>query len=135
MADLSITAASVIASSANVINVTAGAVVSAGQAVYQDPADKKYKLADNDSATVAARSPKGIALNSAANGQPLAVATGGPVTIGATLTPGVAYYLSSTPGGICPVADLGTGDYPVIIGIATSPSVLKVAIVESGVAL
>jgi hypothetical protein len=57
------------------------------------------------------------------------------VTIGATLTAGVAYYLSGTPGGIRPVADNTTGDYPVILGIATSTTVLNVKIQEAGVAL
>jgi hypothetical protein len=64
----------------------------------------------------------------------LRFATAGPVTIGATLTAGVAYYLSGTPGGIRPVADNTTGDYPVILGIATSTTVLNVKIQEAGVA-
>jgi hypothetical protein len=134
MADLSITAENVV-SSGNITHGTAGATITAGQLVYLDAADNKYKLADNDSATSAARSPRGLSLNGASNGQPLAVQEKGPVTIGATLIPGTAYYLSSTPGGICPVADLGTGDYPTIIGIATSSSVLHINIQESGVAL
>ena len=57
------------------------------------------------------------------------------LTITATVTAGVAYYLSATAGGICPVADLGSGDYPVFLGFATSSSVLALRIVESGVAL
>jgi hypothetical protein len=48
------------------------------------------------------------------------------------VTGGVAYYLSATPGGICPVADLGSGDYPTIVGIAVSASVLDVLLHESG---
>lgn len=136
MADLTITAASVVkGSTASVDRGTAGETVTAGKAVYLDDATGKYLLADSNSATVAARSPSGIALNGAANNQPLAVARGGPVTIGATLTPGVAYYLSDTPGGICPVADVGSGEYSTILGIAKSASVLHVDISESGVAL
>lgn len=57
------------------------------------------------------------------------------ITIGATMTAGVAYYLSDTPGGICPVADLASGEYPCIIGIAKSASLLDVGIHPSGVAL
>lgn len=136
MADLSITAANVLAGAgAAVSRGVAGATVTAGQSVYLDTADGKWKLADNNSATAAARAPGGIALNGASNGQPLAVLTSGPITIGATLTAGVAYYLSDTPGGICPVADLATGEYPSVIGIATSTTVLKVEINSSGVAL
>lgn len=136
MADLSITAANVVAGNgADIDRGTAGATVTAGQAVYYDEATAEYLLADSNSATVAARTPTGIALNGAANNQPLAVAKGGPVTIGATMTPGVAYYLSDTPGGICPVADVGSGEYATVIGIATSATVLNVKISASGVAL
>jgi hypothetical protein len=135
MADLTITAASVIAGTGATKKLgTAGATITAGKVVYLD-SDGNHKLADNNSATAALRSPAGIALNGAADGQPLIVLTAGPVTIGATLTAGVAYYLSDTPGGICPVADLATGEYAVIIGIATSTTVLNVDIQESGVAL
>lgn len=57
------------------------------------------------------------------------------MTIGATMTAGVAYYLSDEPGGICPVADLTTGDYPCIIGLAISATVLRLSIELSPVAL
>jgi len=136
MADIAITAANVLAKGgASVVNSVAGAAITAGQLVYYDSAAASWKLADNDSATAAARSPGGIALNGAAAGQPLAVLKSGPIIIGGTLTAGVAYYLSATPGGLCPVADLGTGKYPTIIGIAKSTTVLDVKIHESGVAL
>ena len=103
--------------------------------LYLDGTDGKLKPADNDSATAAVRRAIGIALNGAANGQPLAYLTAGPITIGATLVAGTAYYLSDTPGGICPVADLTTGEYPVLLGLATSTTVLNVSIQEAGVAL
>jgi len=136
MADLSITAANVVAGSgAKKATGTAGATATAGQVAYFDTTDSKYKLADNNSATAAVRSPAGFFLNGASNNQPVAIHTSGPLTIGATLTPGVAYYLSDTPGGVCPVADLASGEYPVLLGIATSASVLDVKIQEAGVAL
>jgi hypothetical protein len=136
MSDLAVTAANVIAGiNAKKSFGIAGVAVTAGQVVYVDPTDGKYRLADNNSATVAARAPFGIALNGAAAGQPLCVQTSGPVTIGATLTPGVAYYLSGTAGAICPVADLVTGMYPTALGIAKSASVLDINIEQSGVAL
>lgn len=136
MADLSITAANVVAGSgAKKTTGIAGATITAGQPVYLDTADSKYKLADCDSATAAVRSPAGIALHAASANQPLTIHRSGPLTIGATVTAGVAYYLSATPGGICPVADLASGDYPVILGIATSASVIDIDIQEAGVAL
>lgn len=135
MADLSITAANVLKDNgAETEHGTAGAAVSAGQTVYRD-ANGKYQLADSNSATVAARTPRGITLHAAAANQPLAIHKEGPITIGATLTAGVAYYQSDTPGGICPVADVGSGEYSTIIGIATSTSVLDVSIQASGAAL
>lgn len=136
MADLTITAANVAAGTgASIRHGTAGAAITAGQTVYLDSADSRFKLADCDSATAALRSPVGIALHAALAGHPLTVLSSGPITIGAPLTVGVAYYLSGNAGGICPVADLATGDYPTIIGIATSATVLDVKLHESGVAL
>ena len=136
MADLSITAANVVAGSgAQQEPGVAGVAIAAGQWVYLDPTDSKYKLADNDSPTVAARSPRGIALNSAAANQPLAIARSGPVTLGSGFTPGLAYYLSATAGGMCPVADLGTGKTATLLGMFTSATSFKIAIQESGVTL
>lgn len=135
MADLTITAASVLAGSGAKIDRAhnAAAGITAGQAVYKD--GDQWKLADDNSATAAARVPDGIALNNAGAGQPLAVLTSGDITIGATLTAGADYYLSDTPGGICPRADLATGEYPCHLGIAKSTTVLHVEINASGVAL
>jgi hypothetical protein len=136
MADLTITAASVVAGSgARKTTGTAGATVTAGQVVYLDASDNKYKLADCDSATAAVRSPAGIALHGASANQPLTIQVSGSITIGATVTAGVAYYLSATAGGICPVADLASGDYPVLIGLATSAALLNIDLQEAGVAL
>lgn len=136
MSDISITAGSVVAGSDAVTeNGIAGASITAGQVVYLDSSTNKYGLADSDSATAGIRAPRGIALNSASANQPLGVLRSGSITIGGTLTAGVAYYLSNTPGGICPVADVGAGEYSVLLGLATSTTVLNVAIQASGVSL
>ena len=135
MADISITAANVVAGSDAVRESgTAGATVTAGQLVYLDTSDMKYKLADSNGAA-ALRVPNGIALNGASNGQPLSVQKGGDITIGGTLTAGIPYFLSDTPGGLCPLPDIGAGEFSCIIGIAKSTSVLSVNIQPSGVAL
>lgn len=140
MADLTITAANVASGTTGteLINkdYKAGAAAAAGQTVYLDATTTPptWKLADADLA--AARSPSGIALHTAAIGQPLAVQTSGPITIGAALTPGLFYYQSKTAGGIAPIADItGTGTYPTVIGPAISASQLRIDISESGVAL
>lgn len=136
MADLSITAANVLSGAgAQIAFGKAGAAVTAGQTVYQDPADQRFKLADCDNASAAVRAVSGIALNNAANGQPLAVQYDGEITLGAVLTAGVTYYLSPNPGGIAPIADILSGDYPTVIGVAESTSVLRLGILAAGVAL
>lgn len=133
MVDLVITAASVLpASDATTEAGTAGATITAGQVVYLDTSDSKYKLADTDSATAAVRSPRGIALHGASSGQPLKILTKGGVTIGATVAVGASYWLSGTAGGICPVADVAAGDYPAFLGIGTSTTAIKVNITEAG---
>lgn len=135
MTDISITAANVVAGAgARIVAGTAGATITAGQAVYLDSADGRYKLADADSATAAIRDVVGIALNGAAAGQPIDILLEGNVTIGATLVAGTTYYLSPVAGGICPLADIEVGDYYTIIGIAVSTSVLAVKIAASGAA-
>lgn len=136
MVDLTITAANVIASSnARLAYSVAGETITQGAMVYKSSTTDRMMLADSNSATAAARTPVGIALNAASAGQPLAVALSGDVTIGATLTPGVAYYLSDTPGGICPVADVSAGEYPCVVGMATSASVLRIGIQSAGVSI
>lgn len=135
MADLTITAANVAAGSVSTTeHGTAAATITAGQVVYKDATTKRYGLADNNGAT-ATKAPVGIALNGAASGQPLAIIKSGDITIGATMTAGVAYYLSDTPGGICPVADLASGETAILLGMATSTTVLHLDIQNSGVAL
>lgn len=136
MTDLVVTAASVVrGSNANTLFGDAGETITAGQVVYRSSTDNKFYKADNNAATAAARTSLGIALNGASAGQPLTVQTSGDITIGATLTPGVEYYLSDTAGGICPVADLGTGEYPGTVGMALSATVLRLGFTYSGVAL
>jgi hypothetical protein len=135
MTDISITAGNVVkGSNAVVENGHAGAAITAGQFVYLDTADMLYKLADSNGAA-ALRTPRGVALNSAGANQPLAIQRSGDVTIGGTLTAGVTYYLSDTPGGICPLADVGSGEYACLLGIAKSASVLAISINASGATL
>ncbi|NGO63952.1 hypothetical protein G6N76_09725 [Rhizobium daejeonense] len=139
MADITITAANVVAGSgANTKTGTAGVDIDAGDVVYLDTATTgKWLLGDSDAAAAEARGQTaniGIALNSAALNQPIVVLTGGPVTVGAVLTAGTAYYLSDTPGKLCPVTDITGGDYFTLVGLATSTSVLNVDIQYSGVA-
>lgn len=129
MTDVAITPANVLAGAgATLEHGTAGEAIAQGKVVYRAEADKRYKLADNNSATAEARVPRGIALNSAATGQPLTILKAGPLTIGGTVVANTAYYLGDTPGGICPVADLtpGAGEYVALVGMATSTGAIDV---------
>lgn len=137
MADLTITAASVdyTSGSGTTENGTAGAAVTIGQAVYKDQQDSKWKLAQNDG-TAEEAGAGGIAValtESAADGQPITVAKTGTIDLGATLTVGEIYCLSSTAGGIAPEADSATtNDYITILGVATAADSLKLAPIVSG---
>lgn len=127
MTDLSITAANVLpGAGAQVEAGMAGGTITAGKAVYK-AADGTIIATDPTSATVAARKAIGIALNGGAAGQPIDyMKLGGEITIGATMTAGVVYYLSgAAAGGICPLADVGVTEYLCPIGIAMSTTNLK----------
>jgi hypothetical protein len=129
MVDISITPASVVAGS-NVTRLsgTAGETITAGQAVYLDSTVQKYLRADNNVALIEARRAVGIALNGASLNQPIVVQTSGPITIGGTLVAGTAYYLSASPGAICPSADVVSGSAVCLIGLAASTTVLNISI-------
>lgn len=135
MANLTITEASVVAGTgASMVNGTLGETVTAGQAVYLN-SSRKWMKADANGGSEIVRYAKGIALNGGAVNQPVRVLKEGQITIGATLTAGLVYFLSRTAGAICPYADLTTGDYVVQLGIAKSTTVLDVKIVYPDVVL
>lgn len=138
MVDLVITAASVVVadvSGAIIEHLYAFETLAAGKVVYVSDATGRVGLADNNAGAAEVRRVRGIALNAASAGQPVAVLRSGDLTVGAAVVAGVAYYLSDVPGGICPVADLLTGEYPTVLGIAISSTVLRMAIQAAGVAL
>src|SRR4051812_11117128 len=105
MADLTVTPANVVRG-ANAVTETrdAGEAIAAGKAMYVSPTTKAFMLADSNSVTAGAKVATHIALNSAAAGQPMTGQSSGELNPGATLTVGAGYYLSDTPGGICPDA-------------------------------
>ncbi len=136
MADLVLTASAIIAGSNSAQeHGTAGEAITAGKAVHKSATTKKWMLADSNSATAAARQAGGIALNGASDGQPITVHKSGDLTVGAVLTAGQAVYLSDTPGGMAPLADVGAGEYVCLLGLAKSTSVLAVDIQFPGVSL
>lgn len=121
MADLVITVANVgVADSSKVVSGVAGATVTRGDALYFDSADSKYKPTDAsaaDTATVV-----GIAQTEGGDGDYILVQKTGKVKLGAILTQGEVYYVSTNAGKIAPFADLVTGEYVSSIFRATSTS-------------
>jgi hypothetical protein len=135
MVDITITPGNVLAGAdAKTETGKAGELLAAGKTVYKDVATGKFKLTDTNAATPPEiRKAYGIALNGASLDQPVVVQKAGQITIGATLVAGTAYYLSDTPGGICPAADVGTGESVCLLGLAASTTVLNVDIQFPGV--
>jgi len=135
MADLSITAANVVADD----NVTiapikkrtgiSGSAITAGELVYeQEDGDGVRRLYKADAGGLAMSLVKGIALNSAPGvNQPLVYAYDGIITL-AGMTANSMYYLSDTAGKLCPAEDLGSGLFTTTIGLAVSASSLRLMI-------
>lgn len=138
MADVSITASAVVPSAAaQRTQGIAGATIAAGQLVYKDTGDSnKFKTVDSDSATVLARTPTGIAINSASAGQPINVCTSDPDLVIGTHSQalGTVLLASDTAGGIMPDADVETGDYVTVVGIAKTTTTIAFGILVGGVA-
>jgi len=140
MADLSITAAEVLASATGRKNSgTCGATLVAGDVVYKDASDSNsLKLADANSATAAQASVVGVMLNGGGDGQPANFASeDDELTIGTTAAPvaGTVYELSSTPGKMCPGTDhTGTAATARIslLGVGLGSGKIKLQIVNSG---
>jgi hypothetical protein len=136
-ADISITAANVVPSSAaKIVTKIAGATLTAGSVVYEDTSDSnKVKLADTDSATALARVVFGIAAGGAAAGQPVRIIREDPaLNLGATVAIGDIIILSGTAGALCPSTDAATGDYVTFLAVATSTAVVNFKPVHSGAA-
>jgi hypothetical protein len=136
MADLSVTAASVAASSAAVVvnKYNFGATVTAGQAVYLDSSTNTWKLIDSNAAVTGNElaTVKGIALNGGASGQPASVCVKDTdFTPGATLTNGSPVFSSTTAGGVTHDVP-GAGAYPTVLGIAKSTTKMNLNPTASG---
>ena len=134
MADLAPTAANVLAEDGAVSKGehVAGATIAAGDWLYMDTAnDNVMKLAQADGTALEA-TVYGVALNSAAVGQPVLVARSGDLDYGCVLTVGEIYILSATAGKICPSADLASSSYCSIVGVGTVADNLKLNIFNSG---
>lgn len=134
MADLSITAANVgVTSNAVVELVQVGETVTQGQPAYKKALDGLYYKADANASSATAAA-VGVFLTPASTNGYAMIAKSGSILAGATLTVGETYVVSATAGGIAPLADVTTGWYVTILGVASSASTLALDIVRSGTA-
>lgn len=135
MANLSVTAASVLATASAITAVgVSGATITAGQPLYVDTANGNV-LKPAIATTLLASTCAGVALHASLTNQPIAYITGGQFNPGATVAVGVTYVVSATSGAICPMADLVQTNYSSILGIATTTSNISLARQNSGVAI
>jgi len=129
MADLSITPANVNPSEDAITREgVAGSTIAAGQVV--SVVDNEVVLADASPSQP--NFVRGLLVNSGSAGQPVTYVSSGDVTIGSGYTVGTRLFLSATAGGVCPYADLSTGDAIVYIGIIKSATTLSVNIHNVG---
>lgn len=123
MADLSITAASVKIKGSDAITkiVQFGETMTAGQSTYLKPSDQKWWKADANASAEAAAA-KAVVLVGAAGDAYGVICEGGPMDLGATLTVGVPYIVSTTAGGIAPASDFAgySGSFLTHLGYATA---------------
>jgi hypothetical protein len=121
-------------SATKTILVQYGATVTQGQAIYKSSTDSKYYLADSN---LIAGSASGIAITpGAADGFGLMAVPGAVpgqslVNLGSTLVVGQIYCVGPTAGTIVPYADLVTGDYVTILGVAKTAALLDLMIIVS----
>jgi hypothetical protein len=134
MADISITASNVIGSAlARRVSKSASSTITAGQPVYLTSTNLVAPADANASATTA--KVFGIAENGGATGQRISVITQDPaLVIGATVAIGDVLVLSATAGGIAPAADLATGHFCTVLGVAISTTAINFAPVAAGAA-
>jgi len=136
MADLTQTAANVATgNSTRVSRVQAGEAITQGMPVYKSASNSKYYQCDADAETSA--SAAGIALSPAgadADYFVLAEGDGANIDLGATLTVGETYVVSTNKGAIAPIGDLTTGDYVTHLGVASATDNLVLKINVSGTA-
>ena len=135
MADITVTAASVQIGGAGATKseVTAGEAITQGQSVYLKASDNKWWKADSNALETAGSGGVGVALTKAgAADDKFLVQTKGSMNLGATLVPGMAYFVSNTAGGIIPAGDLSSTEYTTYLGSATSASLINLQPHASG---
>jgi hypothetical protein len=133
MADLTITASDVKRKTGSQIrDGIAGEALSRGELVYEKASDKKLYKAD--ASALATADAVGVAMDYADADDPISYHRRGKYAAGATVAVGTIYVVSATAGGIAPEADILSGEFLTILGIAVSTTEIEVDLDASGVA-
>ena len=103
----------------------------AGKVGYLDGSENRWKLATATAAASAAA--RGIATGSFSTGQIGRFQTGETLNLGGGVTVGQVYAVSTTLGGIAPIADLTTGHYVTPLGVGATTNNLSLSIFRSGI--
>jgi hypothetical protein len=134
MAALTFTAASVVLTGGQQVNLVAGGTVARGNVVRINTSGQAVVAANDSAANAAAY---GYALNDAASGQPVTVA---PLSAGGTLA-GVAsnnaagkVLVLGTAGATLPVDDIAGSEFVTVVGIGLTTGTIKLGTIASGVA-
>ena len=122
MADLAVTATSVLPGTGTVVTGTLGGTVTAGQLVRLNTSNQ-YVAAQSTSAANSQMA--GVALTGGAINQPVSVQTTGTYTAGGTVLVGKVYIVSATAGGIAPVDDVAGGEFIRVFGVGTSATIIQ----------
>jgi len=113
--------------------VVYGETIAAGQPVYLDSADSKYKLADAN-LSAATATVRGIAMTPGVDtGYGIIATSGSIILVGTTAAVGETYYCGATAGAINPDADVTTGWYVTRLGTAATTTQLDLAISATGI--
>ncbi len=130
MAEISPTPASVVpGANADFYRGIAGGTITAGMPVYLDATTQRLYQADANASLETAEL-KGIATHAASAEQPLKIQTAGDITIGAAVVLSTIYILGAA-GHLAPAADLASGWYCSIAGVAVSATVIRLNIFNS----
>lgn len=116
--------------------VVYGETVAAGQSVYLDTADNKWKLLDVNaaSALVAGSAGIGVAMTPGiATGYGDVAYTGSIILVGTTAAVGTTYFGGQTAGTFVPHADLTTADYVTRLGTAETTTQILLALEATGI--
>lgn len=136
MADLSITEGNVELATATgrLFAATFGETLLKGELVYLKTSDGLYWKADSDASDTAKVA--GLVLVGGSASDIGVVVQQGNVSLGAILTAGTNYVLSSNSGKICAISDgnHASGDYITHLGVASTTSVLNFKINATGIA-